>query len=99
MCIRDRGSGESAHCAAAMTIRLLLRPPQRLPAVGDQLSQCADPTADDKGQRRVLADGELGDSCRTSASYSLGVTPSHPFAGNMLSLIHILKLHSVTLKE
>ena len=37
--------------------RLLLRQPQRLPAVGDQLSHGADPAADDKGQRRVLADG------------------------------------------
>ena len=49
----DRNTSVTEVAEAAV----LLRQPQRLPAVGDQLSHGADAAADDKGQRRVLADG------------------------------------------
>jgi len=50
-------------------------------AISCPTAQIPPPTT--KASAVSLPMGELGDSCRTSASYSLGVTPSHPFAGNM----------------
>ena len=50
-------------------------------AISCPTAQIPPPTT--KASAVSLPMGELGDSCRTSASYSLGVTPSHPFPGNM----------------